>query len=166
MGWMQLLFFMTLAESVAAYFIYVTYHYTFFPDFSPASIARLVLALVPANAALIFLVNRLADMAGGFFLSPGRKGKNLYSRERAMAVNGDREEACARLAKAASRRGGLEALRLLIEIATQEPRQQLWIARAAGLKNKIRGLSREDHAGLDMMLGRMKRVEKKEEPAF
>lgn len=166
MGFFTILFFMTLVEAAVAAYIYNVYHYVVFPDLTKGSMARLVLCLLPFNIALIFTVDALSDSLSGLYRGTGGQGRNQYSKERGLARQGDRDAACDRLAKAVSRRGDIEALRLMVEIATDEPRLHLQISKAAGLRGKLKNATKEDLAGLDMMMGRTVRVEKKEEPAF
>lgn len=171
MNWIIALAGLTAMEAGIAVYIYISYHgdpsvSKHFPDMTPQSMARLVVMMQGINLILLGLVDKFSSSLGGLFLGTGGAGANLYSRERGMARNGERDEACQRLAKAVARKGDLAALRLLIEVATQEPRLHLWVSKAAGLRGKVKKMSREDLAGLDMMLGRTVKVEKKEEPAF
>jgi hypothetical protein len=156
MSWGAMLFFMTLAESIAAYFIYLIYSKTFFPDVTPAYMVRMLLFALPINLLLIFLWDKLSGFANGFFFNRGAGGKNLYSHERSMAMHGQREEACQRLARAASK-GDPRALKLLAEIATDQPVMHTWMSKVTVLRGKARGMTREDHAGLDAMLSRVHR---------
>jgi hypothetical protein len=156
MSWTALLFFMTLAESIASYFIYLIYNKTFFPDVTLLTMLRMLLYSLPINLLLIFLLDQFSGIANGFFFSQGNAGKNHFSRERGMAAHGEREEACARLAKSASK-GNAQALRLLAEIATQDPVLHTWMSKVRILRGKAKGMSREDHAGLDAMLSRLRK---------
>jgi hypothetical protein len=171
MNWMTALLGLTVTEGALAAFIYASYHgdpsvAAHFPEMTAMSMARIVAGIQLFNLGLLFLVDKASGSVSGLFYGKGRAGKNLYSHERGLFRNGDRESACERLAKAVSRRGDIEAMRLLVEIAASEPRMSLWISKSVGLRGKLKNASREDLAGLDMMLGRTVRVEKKEEPAF
>jgi hypothetical protein len=153
---------MTLAECIASYFIYIIYHNpgsdlkAYVPDVSYLTILRILLYSLPINLLILFALEKFSDMGNGFFFSAGSAGRNHYSRERSMAAHGEREEACQRLAKAASR-GDSQALRLLAEIATQEPVMHVWMSKATILRGKAKGMTREDHAGLDAMLSRLRK---------
>ena len=165
MGWLTMMLGLTVLETLIAAYIFVVYHgdpsiSRHFPSVTPESMARLVIYVQGFNLLLLGAVDKLAGFGNGFFFQSGGAGQNRYSRERGMARSGDREAACERLAKAVSRRGDFEALRVLVELATEEPRLQLWVSKAAGLRGKVKKISREDLASLDMMLGRTMKIYK------
>jgi hypothetical protein len=126
-------------------------------------IPKWLLYLVPVNLLILWLQNLVASQAYMFFYRSKGQGKNRYSRERSMAVNGERDQALLRLEKAVKRHGDFEALRNLIDIATDHPVLHTWISKGQVLRGRVKNLSPEDHLHLDNMLGRVVRKKKEEE---
>jgi hypothetical protein len=71
-----------------------------------------------------------SDMAADLFYRSGGEAKVGYSREKALALQGDREGACAALRERHRENRDPEALRSMLAIAVQRPQLDRWASTA------------------------------------
>jgi hypothetical protein len=115
------------------------------------------LVSLPLAFLVLLLYDRLtSDLAADLYYRRGGEAKVGYSREKSLALQGDREGACAALRERHRQDPDPEALRSMLAIAVQRPQLDPWVSTACQGLLRLKELPEEDRATYRQILGSLK----------